>query len=255
MDWKSAREQLTGRCAQSRKVANNTYLERLVGPNTVEDNSIGLRLHDTHVIVWYEDGSIVLNSGGWRTVTTKARINEYLGNGYGISQEKGQWYIVKHGDWTKLCIFEDGITFSPEGEITGGKPVGEEKKALKLRKTVNRYADKFAHAFDSGKVSKPGAGDCFYCQMREVKTGKPLGECSHDNGHILAHLEENYFVPSLLNRAIEVSNTSIAFKATVGAVWANDPEHRFFKVGDKWFLNDLKKTISKYLLKQLGQAA
>jgi hypothetical protein len=38
---------------------------------------IALRYHDTEVIRWYQDGRVVLNTGGFRTATTKARMNEY----------------------------------------------------------------------------------------------------------------------------------------------------------------------------------
>ena len=58
---------------QSRKVANNTWLERR------GHGYIALRLHATNVAEFFDDGSVVLNSGGWRTMTTKDRINRFVG--------------------------------------------------------------------------------------------------------------------------------------------------------------------------------
>jgi len=66
MTFTQAREKLGNRT--SRKVANNTYLVDLGG-------YIGLRLHGTIIVSYHPDQTKVF-TGGWRTVTTKARINE-----------------------------------------------------------------------------------------------------------------------------------------------------------------------------------
>jgi hypothetical protein len=41
------------------------------------DNSVSIRLHGTAVVRFYPNGLVKLNSGGWRTSTTKDRINKY----------------------------------------------------------------------------------------------------------------------------------------------------------------------------------
>ena len=45
-------------------------------------------------------GVITLNSGGWQTVTTKVRMNQYaheFANGaYSVYQQKGVWYVRIH---------------------------------------------------------------------------------------------------------------------------------------------------------------
>lgn len=95
MNFQTANEKLnTGRTKNRKKVANNTYLNRL------EDNGveyIALQLHNTNIVMWYSDGRVLLNAGGWRTVTTKSRINEYA-EGAGIAQKAGVWYVIKDGD-------------------------------------------------------------------------------------------------------------------------------------------------------------
>jgi hypothetical protein len=254
MNYIKANELLDGRCKLSRKLANNTYLVRHSG---VPGDSIHLKLHDTYIITWYADGRTELNTGGWRTVTTKARINEYLADGFGISQVRGQWYLTRYqnGQHTDLCLFEDGLIIAADETISGGTPIEEKTKLLALRRKVNQFADGFARAFAAGDVSAPSAGDCFYCGMREVKTHKPLGEVTGDKDHLLSHLEENYYVPSILCRAMETIPVSIAFKDTVAATWQGQPEHAYFKPTDEWFLKQLKQAVSRYMLRQLGQAA
>lgn len=85
----------------SKKLGNNTYLVR-------QGNSFGVRLHNTIVVTIHPDNTYTLNSGGWRTVTTKARINEYCP--VRVYQNKQNWY-AGHGE-----PFYDGMTV---GEVNG----------------------------------------------------------------------------------------------------------------------------------------
>lgn len=82
---------------------------KLIRHSGVPGDAIHLKLHDTYVVTWYADGRVKLNSGGWRTVTTKARINEYLNSGYGVEQELGQWYLTRYSDgkFERLGASED----------------------------------------------------------------------------------------------------------------------------------------------------
>jgi hypothetical protein len=79
----------------SRKVGNNTYAEIL------PDGSVGIALHGTTVVRIHPDNSATLNSGGWHTVTTKDRINQY--SPVRVYQRKGQWYLESGEE------YEDGV--------------------------------------------------------------------------------------------------------------------------------------------------
>lgn len=66
-------------------------------------------LHHTSVFVKYSDGSIVLNSGGWRTNTTKTAINrafDLLGIKARVWQKNFNWKLTYEGVTTQ---FEDGM--------------------------------------------------------------------------------------------------------------------------------------------------
>lgn len=123
MDYSTADSKLQGRNNLRRKVGNNTYLVRNSG---VPGDSIHLKLHNTYVITWYADGRVELNTGGWRTVTTKDRINNNL-EGFGIAQRKGQWYFLRNTDtapyWEDVAMFEDGMVINADGEVTGASPL------------------------------------------------------------------------------------------------------------------------------------
>lgn len=84
MTYEEAKEMLKGR--NSKKIGNNTSLVDL-------ENRIVIRLHNTNVVTFYEDGRTLLNSGGWKTVTTKDRMNKYLPTPWKVLQEKFEWYL------------------------------------------------------------------------------------------------------------------------------------------------------------------
>jgi len=73
MDYREAEERLKhaghGKEMPRRKLQNNTYLERL------DVGTIGLLLHYTYIARFRDDGSVILDTGGWYTVTTKDRYS------------------------------------------------------------------------------------------------------------------------------------------------------------------------------------
>lgn len=81
--YKEAVEKLNGR--KSRKIGNNTYLERL------DDQTIGVKLHSTYVVQYKADGDVILSSGGWHTLTTKQRLNRY--SGATVTQKNYDWFV------------------------------------------------------------------------------------------------------------------------------------------------------------------
>lgn len=89
---------------ERRKIGNNTYGEIL------SDGSVGILLHGTYVVKIHPDNSATLNSGGWRTATTKDRINTY--SPVKIFQDKYQWYYsYKDKPWVP---FVENQTVSPQ---------------------------------------------------------------------------------------------------------------------------------------------
>jgi hypothetical protein len=104
MNYDDALKVLNGKTR--RKVKNNTYL--LMVENDFEPTSIFLRLHTTNVVEWTKDGHIYLNSSGWRTVTTKDRMNWAL-NGYAVFSKDRVWYVRHNGINHE---YEDGMDLS-----------------------------------------------------------------------------------------------------------------------------------------------
>lgn len=245
MDYQDANAKLTGRNSQRRKLENNTYLER-------RGENIAVKLHATDIITYLPNGEVVLSAGGcWRTVTTKSRMNQFLPYGFGIAQRKGQWYVerqVENYQWAPLALFEEGIVLHADGAVTGGSPLVEERGNIKQRRAAKKYAKAYIEAFRAGKVPAPGNGDCWGCLMVDAKTRVPaMG--GHE--HILSHIEEKYYVPSLLVRAVETFGASLAAKDTIYRTWQRDLTNRW---GDSIY-QQLEKLVYRYCLRELGQAS
>lgn len=85
----------------SKKVQNNTYVIRR------DNDTVCIMLHHTNVVILHRDGCVELNSGNWRTVTTKDRINAYAPD-IRVSQVKGIWYAVRFG---KSAFSNDAVEF------------------------------------------------------------------------------------------------------------------------------------------------
>lgn len=221
-----------------RKLGNHTYLERRGA------DAIAVKFHRTDVLTFHADGRTVYQSGGWRTLTTKDRMREY--GPLEVFAEKGVWYVYRKGDFDTRWVYEEGLTVYADGRIEGaGSPPD-----MKLKRAVSRYAKGFVEALEHGKVPAPSGGDCWYCLMREVESKRPLGECNGDKGHILSHLEEGYYVPSLAVRAMEVIPVSPACRMYFEARVTGQEAGWIAAVGKE----QLTRAIRRYVGRQLGFA-
>lgn len=95
----------------SRKIAHNTYLAKIF------DGCIAVTYHGNAVIQYRTDG-IYVSSCGWRTFTTKERLNWFLPRGtwdgerwhdnVGVYQEAREWYLAGP-EPHRVRRFEDGM--------------------------------------------------------------------------------------------------------------------------------------------------
>lgn len=149
-----------------------------------------LRYQDTDIIHWCSNGNVVLDSGGWRTVTTKVRFNDHL-PGIRVWQERGVWYVS-----TRANKFEyyDGMTIYPDGRVSdlGTK---ESDRVKMVTKQINKYCK----LITEDNMPMPDTGDCMICSMFERD-----GDAS-DLSHLVAHMEEEYVHGSILVNAMRAT--------------------------------------------------
>ena len=224
---------------------------KIVAPNTVKyfqsDGTCIIRLHLTDIMTFNpENKRLTLNSDGWQTVTTRERINRFLPVGWRLTQEKSIWYLNYQPE-NKRYTYQDGITICFDNSVTGDKK--DAKSALKLKKEINVYVKNYIKALFNGDVAQPGPGDCFYCLMIDTETGEPL----KNTDHLLSHIDENYFVPSLLNNAIKQLPVSKPANTVLGYLWNYHRQKMdFFYDHAK---DQLQKSLKRYMYRQLGFAA
>ena len=214
---------------KKRKLGNNTYLV------VRDDNGYGIRLHDTEVVIHYKD-RIVLNSGGYKTLTTKARMNDY--STHTIYQKNHVWYVDNE------IPFKDGITLYNNGTIKGqGK---DPKETIKLTKRVKQYSKDYAKEFIKGNIPKPSNGDCWGCLFH--KNGKP----TIAKDHIFSHLEDKYYVPSMLYNMFDSGYLSQYAKGVICEVWNGKPIDDLYSL--EFVEEQIQKAIYKFCARDLGIA-
>ena len=249
MNREGAEKLLQGRCSQRRKIDNNTYLERRP-PDTIV-----VRLHDTDIIGFEANGDVWLNSGGWRTVTTKDRLNAF--SGHRVYSFKGVWYVDRSHD-VPGYVFDDGITFHADGTVTDqGRDDAAQRR--KDKRGAKRYATDYVAALKAGKVPSPSAGDCLICCSFQEKQGGP--------DHIRSHFEEPYYVPSLVVRAMESCGSSQVSKEACALGFARGDGIEYIapqninvleRIDSQWTaigFEQLRKSIYRHVLKELGYQA
>lgn len=200
MNFQALDARLTSRNkpVNSRKIANNTYAQRR------DDGRIAVRLHATDVLSFGADDSVVLDTGGWLTVTTKERFNRFLPGGLRVYSERGRWYIYRSG--LDRVPYFDGIELDTVSYVVlnpSGMPdvLAEDERIAKIRRDIKRYVSGYTDEVITELLAQGGAGDCFFCGMHEVGTGQPLGDLSASD-HLDLHVAEDYRMLSLLGNAV-----------------------------------------------------
>lgn len=165
-----------------------------------------LRLHDTDIvrILSSKDGEpqrYRIFTGGWRTNTTRDRINEYTGSR--IHAESGYWYVGSGH------VFREGMTLDgfgdpePAFQTTPDEALAFRERARVLDKAIAGYCKGFVRsAVDARQLDFPNGGDCWSCSMRPVDRRSVRGDEPMGVSHLIEHFVEKYYVPSLLFNAL-----------------------------------------------------
>ncbi len=186
-----------------KKLENNTYLHRV-------GDSYAVRLHSTDVVTIHPDGTYTLDSGGWRTPTTKDRISRY--SPVVVCQGRCVWYVCKPRDWSNRVPFRDGMRAASDGSIvdaTGSdKPVplrlksdgrsimaltpeqaaARRKAAAKLSRMVDAYTKRLDASDVMVDTEDESQGGCPYCETYAFgDEGVPEESLTR---HVIGHLSD-----------------------------------------------------------------
>ncbi len=221
----------------SKKIANNTLEINLL------DGTKAIRLHHTNVVTITKNGTVILDSGGWMTPTTKDRINCF--SPYGISQRKNIWYVSINGT---EYIFNDGMQIKKSGAVSGASK--KDNTLVKLDKKITGYVNSYMKKLINRELEKPSGGDCWYCSLGNENGS--LGELTKDRDHIKQHIKEKYYVPSLIVRATEKLPISQVAKHCLGYwfKYHDDRAESFEDIAER----QIKQSLKRYMRSQIGLA-
>ena len=232
---------------RERPFANNTRIER--DPLALEHDVIVAKYHGHTVASFYPEYT-AYSSAGWRTPTTKERINWFLPDGFYLYQEAGNWFIQKRGNGSRWT-FADGITIDHYGNVCNDAPAGELERTKALTKAIKAFVNGYIKALLAGEVESPSGGDCWYCCMR-TEDGRSLGEASNNTDHLESHLEESYYVPSLLYNAVEKTGRASAIsKDGIQRLWQDETISEFQA---DCVVRDVKSCLTRYFKLAFGIA-
>ena len=178
---------------------------KIIANNTVEyvrpDGTRVIRFHHTDILEFPKSGGVIFNTGGWKTITTKDRMNSFQKLAV-ISQKNGVWWLypreTPHNEYhaDALVPYFDGI------KVKGSKVVNPRKSAhqkdVSLIKKINEYCQEIKKM---KTLPWPEGGDCWYCSMH-TKDGQTMGDAFKDEQHLKSHLKEKYVHGSLIWNAL-----------------------------------------------------
>ena len=226
----------------------NVETSRIIANNTVEYTRTNgervIRLHQTDIVTIAPNGDVVLNTNGYRTQTTKARINDAITPN--VYQTRGNWYV---GD----VPFTDGM------KLPGGKLPRITAAAKRAERVADRLAKRIARFVnqidDLETMPVPNNGDCWLCLMFEKM---PQGDFTqeaggrianpgykvNDTSHLRAHItvKENYLHGTLIQNAYLWAGHSMFS-------WDWDRQR-----WDRSAKQTAKRNLRRYLKAQLGIA-
>jgi len=107
MNWNEAEElMMTARNRNKGKPIGNNKRLYFTENTLTGDDFYTIHLHGNEIMRIFRD-RIVPFDGGWRTVTTKARLNEHLPRGFYVFQKNWDWYLkVLSEDENKPFVYD-----------------------------------------------------------------------------------------------------------------------------------------------------
>lgn len=171
----------------------------------MERTKIGVRYHDTFVLIWDAEDTIELYTRGYRTMTTRRRMNTYLPEPWMVYTEEGVWYLSEGSYGSLRSVFVEGITIRLNASALGRvyQPRdGEEEKKLILweRQIIRTYAAHYLGLLWAGSFPVPQASQCLQC----FENDHPALRYSADN-HLRRHVLENRYPSKLIFNALKAA--------------------------------------------------
>ena len=179
--------------------------------NTLEiylkDKTRVIRYHNTDIIT-ITPTTVILNTDGWLTNTTKDRLNEFTPFGLDLYQKNHVWYLNYNNE---TVMYYDGITFDLEGTIISEIKRDKSKAVKNYKKLIKKFVNRLDRLTE---LPMPSGGDCWDCALK-TKEGKSMGDLSGDVSHLKSHITEGYLHGSLIYNALKEKHGNLNFISMV----------------------------------------
>ena len=236
------------------------------------NGDIEIRYYDHPVITMHKKGGMSFSACGWQTAGTKGKIEAVLPKGFYLYSFEGLWYITKGWSYSKDSAkygYADGMTIYENGEIedalTPADLADKRRFARKAKRFIKRFLDKLVAC----EVEPPGLGDCLYCQVEAGSQKTQLGVLTKDGvrphtfaesaDHVRSHIDEGYFVPSMLMNAVnEMGGPQACYAPTRSVMyylWQEKDKEKakeYMKAFDFCVRRDFNKALRNYVFRRIG---
>jgi hypothetical protein len=244
-------------CATLFDKARNPEAGKPIGPNTRimrRGDSYALRFHATDILTFMPSGAVRYDTGGWRTVTTKERMNKY-----GLAcvySDRGIWHInprTSGSTWTGGAPYVDGCIVH-RGKVKGAGKARDVTRERKLRASIGKFARDYVAKLYAGEIAAPDSGDCWGCLMRADDGSRPMAG-KGASSCIVGHVQEAYHVPSLIWRALEAANAGDAYKREAAGLQNMPGKPADWRPMAGFVREQLTRMLRRYCMRECGLAA
>lgn len=172
---------------------------------------ITVKFKQTFVVSVAPNGTIELNTGGWRTPAVRAKLNKFLSlAGWGITQELGAWYLVNELD-KKRYPFSDHMIIQPSGKVIASrtlqvKPIEAAARGshpMDVSRAINAFAKEYCNSWANSDILPPSPSDPWSLYQLTLGPEKSSVSPSELKLHIKAYIVSKYFFGSLLAVALQ----------------------------------------------------
>lgn len=108
--------------ARGKPIANNTRIMARsvaigIGSRQVAYDVI---LHNTAILTFYADGAFTVDAGGWHTITTQRRMNEFMPEGYRVWRKGGTMALYRYDPSNPIISTRRRWTYRYEDRVHAG---------------------------------------------------------------------------------------------------------------------------------------
>jgi len=225
-----------------KKIGYQTWVER------TEAGDIALRHFATRVMTFHQDNSVTLDAKGFRSKSTRERLDDCVPRPYRIFQKKSLWWYGTF-DGDPIPFFDglviDGVTGKPLNGPTTEEVKADLQAKKAIEKRIKKYVDGYIDMLVTEQVEVPSNGDCWTCLG--LVTDFSSGEVVDDGDHLLSHMDENYYVPSLaINAMREAGFRPAGIQIMLGLRPDSD-----MMGGTSVHVQTVRRSLMKYMRKRL----